>query len=39
MKQRLKKIWQSLKIKKKIKVFTQMVFLLILLSIFWLFGQ
>ncbi|MDE7207502.1 MAG: HAMP domain-containing protein, partial [Lachnospiraceae bacterium] len=34
MKQRLKKIWQSLKIKQKIKVFTQMVFLLILLSIF-----
>ena len=34
MKQRLQKIWQSLKIKQKIKVFTNVVFLLILLSIF-----
>ena len=34
MRQRLKKVWQSLKIKQKITLFTSTVFLLILLSIF-----
>ena len=34
MKHRLTKIWQSLKIKQKIKLFTNIVFVLILLSIF-----
>lgn len=34
MKQRLRKIWRSLKIKQKIKVFTDVVFFIILLSIF-----
>lgn len=34
MKQRLKGVWKSLKIKQKIKFFTTIVFLLILLSIF-----
>lgn len=34
MKHRLTKVWQSLKIKQKIKVFTSIVFVLIFLSIF-----
>lgn len=34
MKQRLGKIWQSLKIRRKLKLFTNVVFLVILLSIF-----
>jgi len=34
MKQRLKKVWQSLKIKQKIRLFTSIVFGLILLSVF-----
>ena len=34
MKHRLTKVWQSLKIKQKIKLFTNIVFVLILLSIF-----
>lgn len=34
MKQRLKKLWQSLKIKQKLRVFTRIVFFMILLSIF-----
>lgn len=37
MKQRLGKIWQSLKIKRKLKLFTNVVFLVILLSIFLAF--
>lgn len=34
MKQRLKKVWQSLKIKQKIRAFTGIVLMLIMLSIF-----
>lgn len=34
MKQRLKKIWQSLKIKHKIKIYTNIVLFIIMLSIF-----
>ena len=34
MKQRLKKVWQSLKIKQKLTVFTRIVFFMILLSVF-----